>query len=171
MILSFFITMGAATYIYFAVQEKSTISTPLEKSEPVPDLKTQTPVILPAEVENIKESLPPPAESNMENKKEQIGKKSPHPTVSKKPAGKMRNISFKLFNRSATEVFIIGDFNNWNREPLTKIPDRNWETSVQLAPGTYKYLYVINGKRTKDPSNKKISADGKSLLVVKPLAK
>ena len=45
-----------------------------------------------------------------------------------------------------------------------KKKDGYWETTLSIAPGTYKFLYVIDGVNTLDPySDEK---DGRSLLVL-----
>jgi len=51
-------------------------------------------------------------------------------------------------------VRIKANFNGWN--PLaTELDfiDRKWTTSVDLNPGIYQYLYVLDGKEIRDPAN------------------
>ncbi|MFN0116809.1 MAG: glycogen-binding domain-containing protein [Elusimicrobiota bacterium] len=77
-----------------------------------------------------------------------------------------RNILFKFFKPLAKEVFIIGDFNKWFKEPMKK-NGKIWEIQVNLTPGTYQYQFEVDGKKIKDPNNK-ISKNGRSVIIVKP---
>jgi len=55
----------------------------------------------------------------------------------------------------AKEVFVVGDFNNWevnNRYQLTN-KDGRWLVTVPLRKGEYKYKFVVDGKWMADPSN------------------
>ena len=79
-----------------------------------------------------------------------------------------RNILFLFPKPSAKSVFIIGDFNDWKRGPMKKQP-KGWEVTIPLEPGAYKYMFVVDGKRVKDPNNKNVD-DGKSVITVKPLS-
>ena len=78
-----------------------------------------------------------------------------------------RNILFS-YHGAGKNVAIVGDFNNWFREPLRKKKDNVWRTSVKLRPGTYKYMFVVDDKRVRDPNNKSVSDGGRSVLTVKP---
>jgi len=80
-----------------------------------------------------------------------------------------RNILFSVHSSVAKDVYIIGDFTKWFREPLTKKKGNLWTLAKKLTPGTYEYLYVVDGRRVKDPNNKKVSNGGKSLITVKPI--
>jgi hypothetical protein len=52
----------------------------------------------------------------------------------------------------AESVCVAGDFNNWSPHstPLQKRHDR-WVAAIDLAPGTYQYRLVIDGKWQHDP--------------------
>jgi hypothetical protein len=53
--------------------------------------------------------------------------------------------------QGATEVFLLGDFNNWNPEnapKLEKQPDGSYKTATQLEEGkTYQYRFLLNDGR------------------------
>lgn len=83
------------------------------------------------------------------------------------PPATTRNILFRLPKPTAKNVSIIGDFNEWKRTSLNK-NQKTWEISIALEPGSYKYMYVVDDKRIKDPNNKNVQ-DGKSVINVKPL--
>jgi len=80
-----------------------------------------------------------------------------------------RNILFIYHNSRAKKVSLIGDFNEWTRQPLAKKgKGKNWKITEKLAPGTYQYQFVVDGKKIPDPNNKKISNEGKSIIVIQP---
>lgn len=51
------------------------------------------------------------------------------------------------------DVFLAGDFNHWNSSSH-RLKDRGgvYETALELAPGEYKYHFIINGKVSLDPA-------------------
>lgn len=64
------------------------------------------------------------------------------------------NVTFQIPGYlNATQVSIVGDFNNWNMfgTPLAKVED-GWECKIDLPKGTYVYKYIIDGDWTADPS-------------------
>jgi len=63
------------------------------------------------------------------------------------------------------KIFLAGTFNKWNpADPsyLMKNDDPNgmWTITVKLAPGTYQYKFVADGKWIKDPSAPGSAPDG-----------
>lgn len=90
--------------------------------------------------------------------------------AARKPSNAKRNILFKLIRSNAKQISIIGDFNNWTRRPM-KRRGKTWQLSVPLAPGTYEYAFIVDGKRIRDPNNRRSAPKGTaSVLIVKPLA-
>ena len=59
-----------------------------------------------------------------------------------------QRISFKYQAPAAISVSLVGSFNGWNvsAHPLKKNKDGIWSTVVKLFPGTYEYLYVVDGE-------------------------
>lgn len=59
------------------------------------------------------------------------------------------------FNGTADDVRIKGEFNGWNASQtiLTK-KENHFSTTLSLSPGRYQYLFVVDGKEIRDPSNK-----------------
>jgi 1,4-alpha-glucan branching enzyme len=53
----------------------------------------------------------------------------------------------------AKEVFIAGDFNDWDMKshPMHRQPDGTWFTQLALAHGHHHYWFVVDGKPTLDP--------------------
>lgn len=76
---------------------------------------------------------------------------------------KYRRVTFRWFD-PAEKVAIVSGFTNRQPQALKKVGD-HWETTLSIAPGTYKFLYIVDGKSVADPyADQK---DGRSLLVVK----
>lgn len=185
MAASLIITGAAGAYVTSALKEKATVQVPLK------EVKEKAPAPSDAEgktTEEGEESTEAAAPEETEKVLTPAAtKQAVAPVVIKKPGQKepkrrerkkarktgskiqLRNIGFSLFSSTAKEVFLVGDFNNWYREPMEKKSSKTWIKAVKLKPGTYKYLYVIDGRRIKDPNNSRVSKDGKSVLVVKPL--
>lgn len=63
-------------------------------------------------------------------------------------------VIFTLRAPGAQEVYLVGDFNNWNPtvEPMEKSGDV-FEIWLFLVPGTYRYKFVVDGEWTVDPDN------------------
>lgn len=74
-----------------------------------------------------------------------------------------RRITFRLKDhQNAKSVALAGTFNNWNTQstPMTR-KGADWSVSIDLAPGTYRYKFVVDGDRwTVDPENSQTEDDG-----------
>jgi 1,4-alpha-glucan branching enzyme len=72
-----------------------------------------------------------------------------------------QTIKFRIYNKSASLIAIVGDFNNWNPEHdlLTKGKNNVWTITKKLQPGKYRYKFIIDGKWTHDIYNNKNAAD------------
>lgn len=79
------------------------------------------------------------------------------------PNSKYRRVTFRWYE-PAEKVAIVSGFTNRKPQALKKIGDY-WETTLSIAPGTYKFLYIIDGKNALDPYAEK--KDGRSIVVVK----
>ena len=66
---------------------------------------------------------------------------------------------FSIENPLANRVCLAGDFNEWdpNALTLTRNADGLWSTSLLLKPGTYEYLFVVDGIWQADPCADKVS--------------
>lgn len=88
-------------------------------------------------------------------------------------SGKERNIGFTFRHSKAKRVQIIGNFNEWVPQPLSKKENHTWSIAIRLVPGEYAYNFVIDGHPIKDPNNPKICDTGRgfsnSYLKVKPI--
>lgn len=64
-------------------------------------------------------------------------------------------VTFKLDRESVSDVFVVGDFNNWTPDETSRMVKKNgaWTRKMNLKPGSYKYRYVIDGQWSPDPDN------------------
>ena len=48
----------------------------------------------------------------------------------------------------ASDVYLMGEFNNWNHTPLQKLKNGEFKVTLDLEPGKeYKFRYLIDGKK------------------------
>ena len=83
--------------------------------------------------------------------------------VASVPNSKYRRVTFKWFG-DGKKVAIVSGFTMSKPQALKKVGD-HWETTLSIAPGTYKFLYIIDGKNTRDPYS--AEKDGRSLVEIK----
>ena len=85
------------------------------------------------------------------------------PQHSESAAASTRSITFRLKDHPhAKSVALAGTFNNWNTEstPMTR-KGADWSVSINLAPGAYRYKFVVDKERwTVDPENLQTEDDG-----------
>ncbi|MFN2516212.1 MAG: alpha/beta fold hydrolase [Pyrinomonadaceae bacterium] len=94
---------------------------------------------------------------------------------SSRPSASARVVKFSLKDHpNAKSVALAGTFNNWSTQstPMTR-KGANWSVSINLAPGTYRYKFVVDKDRwTVDPENSQTEDDGNghinSVIVVTP---
>jgi 1,4-alpha-glucan branching enzyme len=67
---------------------------------------------------------------------------------------KLMKTEFSLSAPQATNVFIAGDFNQWNlsAHPLKQDKKGVWKISLPLGPGRYEYRFLVDGKWHNDPN-------------------
>jgi hypothetical protein len=76
-------------------------------------------------------------------------------------------VYFTLVAPGAKQVFLVGDFNNWNAtvEKMEQTGD-TFEMSLYLVEGTYRYKFVVDGNWIADPDNPGDDPARGSLLVL-----
>ena len=64
---------------------------------------------------------------------------------------------FSLFAPNVNEVYLAGDFNNWQPDAkdyrLRKFKGDIWRKMLKLKPGRYEYQFVVDGQWWSDPEN------------------
>jgi hypothetical protein len=69
-------------------------------------------------------------------------------------------VLFSAHFEQAHEVMIAGDFNGWNPvSPLQMVRDGDWRVKLPLAPGRYRYRFIVDGKWVTDPHNTYVEAN------------
>ncbi|MFC1828026.1 glycogen-binding domain-containing protein [Thermodesulfobacteriota bacterium] len=68
---------------------------------------------------------------------------------------KRRRATFSLEAPDAGEVFLMGDFNQWDpkKHPMKKDEKGVWKKAVMIPPGTYEYKFKVDGRWRMDPQN------------------
>ncbi len=65
----------------------------------------------------------------------------------------LKPINFICIAPDAKEVFLSGDFNDWDlrSHPMKRNVDGSWHLSVSLGHGGHHYQFLVDGKRVNDP--------------------
>lgn len=133
-----------------AVAEEVVAVTPsVPAAQPQPKPKPAEPEVKPAESE-------PQPQAQPAEKKESI-------VVKTNGKSRYRQVTFRYFG-DADSVSVVSGFTMAKPRALKKRGD-HWEVTLGIAPGTYKFLYIVDGKQTLDPYAEE--DDGRSVLVVK----
>ena len=68
---------------------------------------------------------------------------------------KRQKVTFIFESTEARNVFLSGDFNNWNpsAHPMKNDGNGRWSRAVMIPPGKYEYKFLADGKWTEDPRN------------------
>lgn len=61
--------------------------------------------------------------------------------------------TFSFSAPDALSVSLVGDFTNWQSQPVHMKKDKNgvWKAVISLEPGTYHYRFLVNGEWRDDP--------------------
>ncbi len=61
--------------------------------------------------------------------------------------------TFRFSAPGAMSVSLVGDFTHWQAKPIPmrKGPDGAWTATVNLAPGTHTYRFIVDGEWRDDP--------------------
>ncbi len=65
-----------------------------------------------------------------------------------------RKVQFEFPASEAQEVYLAGDFNNWDSSANAMKKDKKglWKTTLSLKPGRYEYRFLVDGNWENDPS-------------------
>jgi 1,4-alpha-glucan branching enzyme len=65
-----------------------------------------------------------------------------------------RKVQFEFSLPEANEVYLVGEFNNWDTQANLMKKDRNgiWKTALSLRPGRYEYRLFADGHWENAPS-------------------
>ena len=92
---------------------------------------------------------PVPVKNDAEGK---ASVKDKAPAKSKTPAAKKSQFEFSA--PEAGEVYLAGEFNNWDVQATPMKKDKNgiWKTALSLQPGRYEYRFFVDGNWVSDLS-------------------
>jgi len=79
------------------------------------------------------------------------------------PAAQVKEVSFELIMPDASEVSVIGEFNNWAPDAgqMRKKGAGRWTVTMILPRGSYQYKFLVDRKtKITDPSNENVEPDG-----------
>ena len=76
----------------------------------------------------------------------------------------IKPVAFVCFAPDATQVFITGDFNDWDpsSHPLKRMSDGAWRVEIPLNHGHHHYLFLVDGKPTLDPHAQGVARNEKN---------
>ena len=82
--------------------------------------------------------------SEKEAKKTRGKKKAPD---QKKETLGVKEVEFSFFAPEAREVFLAGEFNEWDTRslPMRKDQEGVWRIMVELNPGSYEFKFWVDG--------------------------
>ena len=83
--------------------------------------------------------------------------------VGHNPKSKYRRVTFRWYGEGE-KVAIVSGFTMSKPQALKK-KDGYWETTLSILPGTYRFLYVIDGVNTRDPYSPE--EEGRSVVEIK----
>ena len=74
------------------------------------------------------------------------------------PKMKRQKVTFIFESTEAGEIFLSGDFNNWNPKthPMKNDGTGRWKRTMMMPPGKYDYKFLADGKWIEDPRNDQI---------------
>jgi 1,4-alpha-glucan branching enzyme len=65
-----------------------------------------------------------------------------------------KKVQFEILAPEAQEVYLAGDFNNWDTSANAMEKDKKgiWKTNLSLKPGRYEYRFIADDNWENDPS-------------------
>jgi 1,4-alpha-glucan branching enzyme len=77
------------------------------------------------------------------------------------PKPKRRKVIFSLESLDASEVILMGDFNQWNpkKHPMKKDVNGVWKKMTLLFPGRYEYRFLVDNRWKNDPENNQLCSN------------
>jgi 1,4-alpha-glucan branching enzyme len=75
----------------------------------------------------------------------------------------LRAVNFICHAPQATQVVLVGDFNQWNpaASPMKQMPDKSWLLTLELKHGHHRYAFLVDGVLTLDPMAQGVTRNDK----------
>lgn len=142
-----------------AKKETKTPAAPAVKAPKVQEIAAEPVVVVPEPV-----AEPAPKADEQEQPAEQAEKPAKASVVvaDNPKSSKYRRVTFRYFGEGK-KVSIVSGFTMAKPQALRK-KNGAWETTLSIAPGKYRFLFIVDGVNTPDPYSPQ--EKGRSVLIV-----
>lgn len=142
-----------------AKKETKTPAAPAVKAPKVQEIAAEPVVVVPEPV-----AAPAPKAAEQEQPAEQAEKPAKASVVvaDNPKSSKYRRVTFRYFGEGK-KVSIVSGFTMAKPQALRK-KNGAWETTLSIAPGKYRFLFIVDGVNTPDPYSPQ--ENGRSVLIV-----
>lgn len=142
-----------------AKKETKTPAAPAVKAPKVQEIAAEPVVVVPEPV-----AEPAPKADEQEQPAEQAEKPAKASVVvaDNPKSSKYRRVTFRYFGEGK-KVSIVSGFTMAKPQALRK-KNGAWETTLSIAPGKYRFLFIVDGVNTPDPYSPQ--ENGRSVLIV-----
>lgn len=140
-------------------KETKTPAAPAVKAPKVQEIAAEPVVVVPEPV-----AAPAPKADEQEQPAEQAEKPAKASVVvaDNPKSSKYRRVTFRYFGEGK-KVSIVSGFTMAKPQALRK-KNGAWETTLSIAPGKYRFLFIVDGVNTPDPYSPQ--EKGRSVLIV-----
>lgn len=140
-------------------KETKTPAAPAVKAPKVQEITAEPVVVVPEPV-----AAPAPKAAEQEQPAEQAEKPAKASVVvaDNPKSSKYRRVTFRYFGEGK-KVSIVSGFTMAKPQALRK-KNGAWETTLSIAPGKYRFLFIVDGVNTPDPYSPQ--ENGRSVLIV-----
>lgn len=140
-------------------KETKTPAAPAVKAPKVQEIAAEPVVVVPEPV-----AEPAPKADEQEQPAEQAEKPAKTSVVvaDNPKSSKYRRVTFRYFGEGK-KVSIVSGFTMAKPQALRK-KNGAWETTLSIAPGKYRFLFIVDGVNTPDPYSPQ--ENGRSVLIV-----
>ncbi|WP_428124568.1 hypothetical protein [Candidatus Avelusimicrobium faecicola] len=140
-------------------KETKTPAAPAVKAPKVQEITAEPAVVVPEPV-----AEPAPKADEQEQPAEQAEKPAKASVVvaDNPKSSKYRRVTFRYFGEGK-KVSIVSGFTMAKPQALRK-KNGAWETTLSIAPGKYRFLFIVDGVNTPDPYSPQ--ENGRSVLIV-----
>lgn len=140
-------------------KETKTPAAPAVKAPKVQEIAAEPVVVVP---EPVAESAPKADEQEQPAEQAEKPAKASVVVADNPKSSKYRRVTFRYFGEGK-KVSIVSGFTMAKPQALRK-KNGAWETTLSIAPGKYRFLFIVDGVNTPDPYSPQ--ENGRSVLIV-----
>ena len=140
-------------------KETKTPAAPAVKAPIVQEIAAEPVVVVP---EPVAEPAPKAAEQEQPAEQAEKPAKASVVVADNPKSSKYRRVTFRYFGEGK-KVSIVSGFTMAKPQALRK-KNGAWETTLSIAPGKYRFLFIVDGVNTPDPYSPQ--ENGRSVLIV-----